>query len=81
MNRRGFFSSLASLAGSALLPAVPSISVAQFDAQRFILTVAMNSIYGKFGARSVDHRSAYPYALEDLRRARAAWKVATNARQ
>jgi hypothetical protein len=74
MNRRGFLTSLAALATTAVLPSVPSIPVV--DPKRWVMKVACNSLYGKmgvaratyFGAGSVaqymmDYRSAYPHSL------------------
>jgi hypothetical protein len=72
MNRRGFLSSLAALASTSILPAVPSIpltfyggQVQYFDTARAMLTKLQAS-----GIITTDIRSAYP----DWRELRHQWK-------
>lgn len=73
MNRRGFLTSLAALATTAVLPKVPAISLASH--QRIVMKLAMNSMYGKMykggvllyaaadGIITTDMFSAYPHEL------------------
>lgn len=76
MNRRGFLTSLAALATTAVVPKVPAISIGYVNP--IFLKVAMNAMYGKFGSRYTGGRvyysapdgiiiqdivSAYPHSL------------------
>lgn len=73
MNRRGFFTALGALASTAVLPSVPSIPIAE-KVTIDIHKIMLNSMYGKFGGRTVvysshdgvittDISSAYPIAM------------------
>ncbi len=69
MNRRGFLTSLAALATTAALPKVPAIPLA---INPTVYKIALNSMYGKMGAVTIDYRSAYP-TLEQLKAVRNRW--------
>jgi len=59
MKRRGFLSCLGALVTTAIVPSEPSIPLGRLY-NPLVLKMAMNSIYGKFGADIV---SRYPYRM------------------
>lgn len=83
MNRRGFLTSLAALATTAVLPKAPTIPVASLY-NPLMYKLAMNSMYGKMyqggrvvyaafdGVITTDIRSAYPSVYEKIKSLRTA---------